>query len=359
MSDEADTPPVAAGVRIPWEAVPAALRAEVEALAGGEVLEAVTQTGGFSPGAAARLKLAGGGRAFVKAVSPAQNPDSPALYRNEARIAAALPATVPAPRLLGALDEDGWVVLVFEDVEGTMPELPWRHDVLARVVETVAAMTATLDPAPLPAPTAEERLVGTFQGWGRLAAQRAESCDAETAAAIAAGAATRLDTDTRTHGAMATASATEPDPLAWLDPWARRHLDRLVELETVAPRAASGTALVHMDLRADNMLVTPDGRVVLVDWPWALIGAPWLDLVLLAASVWPHGGPEAARIVTDHPLIARADQQAVTAVVAAFAGMLVSRGHEPPPPGLPTLRAFQRSMGAATLEWLKTRVDWP
>ena len=114
-----------------------------------------------------------------------------------------------------------------------------------------------------------------------------------------------------------------------------------------------------MDIRADNLLLTADGGVIVVDWPWALVGAPWLDLLLLATSVWMHGGAAAARIVTDHPLLADADQAAVTAVVAAFAGLLLSRSQDPAPLSLPTLRPWQGAMGAATLDWLKARVDWP
>jgi aminoglycoside phosphotransferase (APT) family kinase protein len=332
--------PPATGVRIAWEQVPARLRAKVEAMLGDAVVEAVTQTGGFSPGAAARLRLAGGGRAFVKAVSPEQNPDTPALYRTEARVAAALPATVPSPRLLGTLDEDGWIVLVFEDVDGTMPELPWDPDVLARVVETLAAMAVALDPAPLPAPTAVERYADKFVEWRRLVMVRdgAESASSNT---------------------DALAGTETPDPLAWLDSWARRNLDRLAALEAAAPQAATGTALVHMDIRADNLLVTSAGDVVVVDWPWALTGAPWLDLALLAMSVWMHGGRDAARVVTDHALLLAADQDDVSAVVAAFAGLLLGRSREPAPVGLPTLRALQGAVGTAALDWLKARIDEP
>jgi hypothetical protein len=62
-------PPPASNVRIPWSDLPARVRAEVERRLGSPVVAARTQTGGFSPGVAARLELADGGRAFVKAVS--------------------------------------------------------------------------------------------------------------------------------------------------------------------------------------------------------------------------------------------------------------------------------------------------
>ena len=48
--------------------------------------------------------------------------------------------------------------------------------------------------------------------------------------------------------------------------------------------AAEGPTLVHADLRADNDLLTGD-RVVVVDWPWACLAAPWFDLVAMLPSV--------------------------------------------------------------------------
>jgi Phosphotransferase enzyme family len=54
--------------------------------------------------------------------------------------------------------------------------------------------------------------------------------------------------------------------------------------------AAAGPALLHGDLRADNLLLTP-GRVVAVDWPRACAGAAWVDLLLLLPSVAMQGGP--------------------------------------------------------------------
>jgi hypothetical protein len=110
-------PPPAAGLRLAWPLVPAGLRQAVEQRLGGRVMEAVTQPGGFSPGVAARLKTATGKRAFVKAVGPVPNPESPGIHRAEARIAASLPEGTPAPRLLGFIDQDGWVLLMFEDIE--------------------------------------------------------------------------------------------------------------------------------------------------------------------------------------------------------------------------------------------------
>ncbi|WP_240512785.1 phosphotransferase, partial [Streptomyces griseoruber] len=52
-----------------------------------------------------------------------------------------------------------------------------------------------------------------------------------------------------------------------LDPWTRERLPALAALAADWPRATAGDTLAHGDLRADNILLTPDDRVVFVDWP--------------------------------------------------------------------------------------------
>ena len=59
----------ASGVRIGWVDLPEPVRAAVEDIIGGTVVEARSQSGGFSPGTADRVRTADGRRAFVKAVS--------------------------------------------------------------------------------------------------------------------------------------------------------------------------------------------------------------------------------------------------------------------------------------------------
>ncbi|MEV3965232.1 phosphotransferase [Nocardia sp. NPDC050193] len=38
-------------------------------------------------------------------------------------------------------------------------------------------------------------------------------------------------------------------------------------------------SLLHTDLRAGNMLLRPDGMVIVVDWSWPCVSAFWVDLV--------------------------------------------------------------------------------
>ena len=137
------------GVRVHWEEVPGSVRAALEARVGAPIVEAITQPQGFSPGLATRLRLDDGRRVFVKAVSEAANPDTPDIHRREARILAALPASAHAPRLLWTFDEQGWVALCLEDIDGRHPHEPWTEDDLNLVVETFTRMAADLTPSPI------------------------------------------------------------------------------------------------------------------------------------------------------------------------------------------------------------------
>ncbi|MEV0581608.1 aminoglycoside phosphotransferase family protein [Nonomuraea sp. NPDC050310] len=294
-----DNPP-ASGVRVPWEQVPARVRAEVERVLGAPVAEAVTQTGGFSPAAAVRIRLADGSRAFVKAIGPEPNPDSVEIYRAEARVAAMLPAETPMPRMLHTFELDGWVTLVFEDVDGRHPALPWRADELERVRDVLEELGKITAPAGLPTVAAEYG--GKFRGWRLL----------------------------------------QGEDLTGLDPWALANLDRLAELESGWAEAAAGGTLIHADTRADNVLLTDD-RVYLVDWPYACVGAAWFDWLCMLPSVRMQGGPPPQDLLPDPSL----------PVVSALAGYLVRQSRLPAPPGLPTVRSFQRAQGAVTLDWLK------
>lgn len=60
------------------------------------------------------------------------------------------------------------------------------------------------------------------------------------------------------------------------------------------PPASRGDTLLHLDLRADNIVLTAD-RVYTVDWPSAAVGAWWVDVLGMAPSVAMQGGPRRRR----------------------------------------------------------------
>jgi hypothetical protein len=301
-----------------WDALRPALRTEIERLAGGRVVDARSCAGGFSPGFASRLTLADGGRAFVKAIDALRWPHEVAAYRAEARVNAALesggpanggPANgAPAPRFLGALDDERWIVLAFEDVDGVNPG-PWTPDALGRVL----AATADLGRPAVPLDRDHPRL----GGWATLTADR----------------------------------------LAPHDPWAAANLPRLTDLERAGLDAARGDSLVHCDLYPHNILLAPD-RVVVVDWPHARLGAPVVDLVTVLSSAAADGlDPEAAlRRHADSGATAHVPSGDVDAVLAAHAGFLVAGGLATMPPGLERIAAAKRRLGAAAARWLRHRI---
>ena len=306
--------PPAQGVRVEWPAVPAQVRKDLERRLGSPVVEAKTQRGGFSPGLAARLLLADGSRAFLKAVSEAANPDSHRIYRQEARVVAELPASAPVPAFRWMYDHHGWVALCFEDVKGRHPHEPWTAGDLDLVTGALRAMSAALTPSPFEVDeSAADAFAGALNGWMQ---------------------------------------AFERGTYR-LDEWAERNLEKLAQLELRAPSLVAGDTLLHFDLRADNILIAED-RVYVIDWPSARTGAPWVDWVAMAPSVEMQGGPRCEAFLQRFDVRA-VPEESITAVVCSLAGYFCIHAQDKPPRGIPTVRSFQAAQGVVALRWLRER----
>jgi aminoglycoside phosphotransferase (APT) family kinase protein len=308
------TAPPAEGSRIAWSSVPWPVREEIGRVCGSPVVEARTQPGGFSPGVAARVRCDDGSRWFVKAASGDLNPDAPRFHRQEAAVLADLEPQIaagrlPVPRLHGTAEVGPWFALVIEDITGQQPELPWREEQLRLVISAVDRLAV---PAPAAVRAIADGLADTFSGWRTLA-------------------------------------ASPPD--SRLDPWSRTHLTELAALEETWPAHAAGDVLLHCDIRADNLLMTSDG-IMVVDWPHACRGAAFVEMVLFAPSVAMQGGPEPAELLRRSRVAAGADPAAVRVLVCALAGFFTARSLEPPVPGIPGLRAFQAAQGEVARRWL-------
>jgi aminoglycoside phosphotransferase (APT) family kinase protein len=230
-------------------------------------------------------------------------------------VLAALPVGSGVPRLLGVHDDGTWVALVVEDVDGRHPRLPWRTVELEAAHDAYARLAAEPVPTALHGvPATAELFAPDFAGWDRVHAE----------------------------------------PVADLDPWADAHLDRLAATAARSTAVLAGDRLVHGDARADNLLLRPDKTVVVVDWPWATRGPAWFDPVCLLVNV-ALNEPAAdvdglvRRWLPDVP------DGHVDAVLAGLAGYFVDVARRPDPPGLPTVRSFQRAQGVVVLRWLRRR----
>jgi aminoglycoside phosphotransferase (APT) family kinase protein len=274
----------------------------------GEIIAIRSVTGGYSPCFAGAVDLADGRTVFIKAVSPAQNPDSQVLLRQEIDIVRSLPASLPAPRLLTAFEADTWVAAAFEHIDGSMPAVPWRQPDLDAALQALGAINST--PAPPGLRSARSALAPLTGGWERL--KESGGCD---------------------------------------DPWANEHIDELIDLERASLDMVDGDTLVHNDVRSDNILIDRAGNVTFVDWAHTCAGPPWLDQLLWLPALELEGGGTPEQVLDTAPITA--PDEALRAVHAASTGYFLHRSTLPDPPGIPTVRAFQKAQGNTALRWLR------
>jgi hypothetical protein len=204
------------------------------------------------------------------------------------------------PELLGYDDGDP-PLLVIEDLSGARWPPPWDGEAIAAVRETLAAVAATPPPDWVPPITDEhDWLLG---GWGDVEREPGPFLE------------------------LGLGSA------AWLD-------GALPVLRAAAERAPiEGVALLHLDVRSDNLCLTPRGAV-LVDWNFVHTGNPDLDVAAWLPSLHLEGGPLPEQVLPGAAEFA-----------AALAGYFLSRAGLAPPPTAPRVRRIQLAQGEVALAW--------
>jgi hypothetical protein len=213
------------------------------------------------------------------------------------------------PMLLG-LDEGDPPLLVIEDLSGERWPPPWDGAAIEAVRKTLAAVAATRPPDWVP-PITNERdwLLG---GWA----------DVER----------------------------EPEPFLGLGLGSPAWLDTaLPALRAAAERAPiEGDALLHLDVRSDNLCLTARGAV-LVDWNLVHTGNADLDIAAWLPSLHLEGGPDPERVLPSAGELA-----------AALAGYFLSRAGLAPPPTAPRVREIQRAQGEVALAWAcrELAIEW-
>lgn len=307
--------------RITWDQLSDNVRHRIEAILGASVIAHVSHPGGFSPGTADTVTCADGSTAFVKAVHPDLNARSPEIHRAELKVMRGLPPGLPAPRLIDGFEADDWVVLVLENVDAEHPALPWTRASFEHALDAVLDLSDRLTPSPLDdLGTASAECAGMWGCWSHVR----ENVPAD------------------------------------LDPWVVEHLDLFIARAAASLDALDGDTLVHLDVRSDNLLLRPNGEVVVIDWPWALRGARWLDATLFTTEFATfHTGPDADAWRAMDDLLTRIAARCgvpTTPLVDALiglAGFYVRVSRQPAEPGLPTLREFQRAQETGLTTWLR------
>jgi hypothetical protein len=249
-------------------------------------------------------ELADGTTAFVKA---ATEPVTAAFIRDELRILAALKGPF-APVVL-ALDDDEPPLLVLEDLRAAHWPPPWEEGMIETVLGALAAVAATPAPAGVPAiEVYRDRLV---TGWAEI--------EADPAPFLSLGVGTSK----------------------WLD-------DALPILRRASETAPiEGDALLHLDVRSDNLCIAERGAV-LVDWNHACVGNADLDVAAWLPSLRLEGGPEPEEILPG-----------AAGFAALLAGFFGSRAGLPAPETAPQVRPFQLAQLRVALAWAARELGLP
>lgn len=296
--------------RLGWAHLPPHVREQIQQRCGSTVVDATSQDSGFTPGFASVLTCEDGSRHFVKAASVSAQRMFAAAYRQEGHTLAALPADVPAAGLRWLIDDD-WVVLGLEYVHGRHPHRPWTHADLDASLDALELCAETLTPAP------PDLYLDTF--------------------------------------------AAELGPFASL--WDRvratrnlAHADEAADLAAGCVEVTVGDTVVHTDLRDDNVLLTADGAMF-CDWNWPVIGAAWVDTVMI--MIGPRGdGLDVDAALAQRPLTRDVPAEHIDRLIALLTGYFLKSADDPVPSNSPHLRDHQRWQGEVCWDWLSERRGW-
>lgn len=102
-----------------------------------------------------------------------------------------------------------------------------------------------------------------------------------------------------------------------------------------------GDSLVHVDIRSDNLCIR-GGRALFIDWNWASVGDPILDLAEWLPSLEAEGGPSPEEMLPG---------ERGASYAASLAGLWCARTGMPAPPDLPRLREMQLLQARPALAW--------
>lgn len=297
--------------RLDWELLPPVLRRLVEDRFGSTVVEARSAGAGYTPGLASVLVGANGRTMFLKAASKKAQRPFAAAYAEEARNLRCLPSGLPVPRLLWSHEDDLWVVLALEHLEGVNPTRPWGGADLDRCLDTLQLLAQTLTPPPLAARTFAEDFADMVDCWDHV-------------------------------------RATAP---GW------PHLEEAAALAADLDRATAGNTLVHTDARDDNFLLPASGRAFLCDWNFPVRGAAWIDTVSLLITA-SGDGVDADALLATRALTRNVAAADIDSVLALFCGYFLERRDQPAPYSSPYLRQHQDWCAEAAWAWLARRRGW-
>jgi Ser/Thr protein kinase RdoA (MazF antagonist) len=243
-----------------------------------------------------RVELGDGTSTFVK---QALTDEADEWLRKEQRAYESLSGSF-LPELRGSGEASGRTFVALEDLGGADWPPPWSDARIGAVLRALDELHQTSAPSWLPA---LQDMHDAVVGWGDVAA--------------------------------------DPEPLlrtgACSQAWLERALPEL--LDAVRPPVLAGDAVLHFDVRSDNLCFVGE-RVVLVDWNLACVGNGRFDVAFWLPSLALEGGPDPSDVLPG-----------AGALAVAVAGFFAARAGRPVPPGAPTVREFQLAQLKVALPW--------
>ena len=224
---------------------------------------------------------------------------------------AAYNALGPQPFLARCLDwhDEPLPTLILEDLSHARWAGDWRGADVACVITMLEQVARTPAPAHL-RPLAPDDLL--FDGWARVAADPAPFLG------------------------LGVCSAQ----------WFERSIGRLVAHQQAHPLDPA-RALIHQDVRSDNLCFLGD-RAILIDWNWAALGDPRLDVCFWLPSLHAEGGPAPDDVLADPgpwPV--------------HVTGMWAWKAGQPPIEHAPRVRAVQALQLRWAMPWMQRSVGLP
>jgi hypothetical protein len=270
----------------------------IERAVGSAPVRYTPRPGGYSTADRYQVELADGRRVFVKS---AIEGNLAAWLRREHEVYSTVAGSF-IPRLEGWDDDGIRPLLAIEDLSDADWSVDWSGARVPAVLTALSELAAVVPPPGTP--TVREAFADLWDRWHTVAA--------------------------------------DPEPFLSVHVRDGRWLERALPmiLDAVERAPVDGDALCHFDVRSDNMCFV-DARAVLVDWNWASLGNPAMDVAAWAPSVAVEGGPMPWEVLPDAGELAAF----VAGVWAPLVGL-------PPPPTAPHVRELQLRSLAVALDWV-------
>lgn len=322
-----------------FEALPPALLADIETVIGSKIIKSRMAWGGFSPAFSVCVETNNGGSFFIKGTHPEQTAHGAkmleqeiSLYKNVTALCDIAPAFHGTVALGG---EDDWYLGIWEAIPGAHIIRDWDesrfdavimrlkqlydHDLSKGDRSFIADMTET---------NFIKDIVSGEMSWQKFAD----------------------NPDRQTNFANMFV-----DPDAGRN-WLLQNSEALIGL-SATPARDHHHALLHFDMRADNIVFDATGRAWIIDWPNGCYGPIGYDVIALCCNMMADCGLPAWACLQHFESTTgfHLPQRDIDIILAQTSGYYALQAYRPVPEKLPRLRWLQKSLLFAALGWLEQR----